>query len=296
MSFSDDLISRLAAADSFGYHAGTPDSTEPVALSAMALLASDNAKRATPLLDWLLARQATDGSLGIDAVDDTPGWPTGWAIIAWQLAEATPASAVRYVQAKQRALNWLFQVQGQIIERVDLAGHDTLIKGWPWVEGTHAWAEPTAMNLLALKHTGHDSHPRAREAVRLLHDRLLRGGGCNYGNTIVFGQELRPQLEPTGVCLLALMGETDDDGRTAKAIEYVQRELSANTTTASLSYGLLGLAAQDAYPPAANDWLAAAAERTIARDPAPYKLALLTLASLGNASPLIPATHQAIAR
>ena len=175
---------------------------------------------------------------------------------------------------------------------MDLRGHDTLIKGWPWVDGTHAWAEPTAMNLLALRLTGHDATPSAREAVRLLHDRLLPSGGCNYGNTIVFGQELRPQLEPTGVCLLALAGETDDRGRTDKAIEYVQRELSANTTTVSLCYGLLGLAAQEKYPSAADSWLAAAAQRVVARDPAPYKLALLTLASLGNASPLIPATQQ----
>jgi hypothetical protein len=152
------------------------------------------------------------------------------------------------------------------------------------------------MNLLALKQTGHESHRRAREAARLLFDRLLPSGGCNYGNTVVFGQELRPQLEPTGVCLLALCGEADQNGRLAKSIAYVERELNAKTTTASLCYGLLGLAAQGRYPTAAGEWLAAATQRVIARDPAPYKLALLTLASLGAESPLLPPVAKAAAR
>ena len=40
-------------------------------------------------------------------------------------------------------------------------------------------------------------HPRNwRNAQAMLIDRLLAGGGCNYGNTVVLGQELRPHVQP----------------------------------------------------------------------------------------------------
>jgi hypothetical protein len=149
---------------------------------------------------------------------------------------------------------------------------------------------------LALERTGHGDHPRAKEAARLLHDRMLPDGGCNYGNTIVFGQELRPHVEPTGLCLLALGGRADAEGRAQKSIEYLQREVSGRTTTASLCYALLGLAACDRFPAEAHAWLDAAAARTLARDAAPYKLALLVLARLGPSSPLVHPTEEAALR
>ncbi len=290
MEFAVELIARLASAKSFGYHDASPSAVEPVALSAIALLGSGPAKSALALLRWLCERQNADGSLGVDPSEAAPCWPTAWAIIAWRQSQTTESNAAEFAAAKDKALEWLVTAKGELIERTGTTGHDTTILGWPWVHGTHAWLEPTAMALLALKHTGHDAHVRAREAVDLLHDRLLPAGGSNYGNTIVFGQELRPHVQPTGLALLALAGERRPDDRTAKSIDYLRAELSARTPTASLCYGLLGLAAQNAFPPEAESWLAAAAERTLARDPAPYTLALLILASQGADSPLIPAT------
>ena len=93
---------------------------------------------------------------------------------------------------------------------------------WPWVLGTHSWIEPTAFNVLALKAAGRGEHPRTREAVRLLVDRLLPTGGCNYGNTTVLGQQLRPHLAPTGLVLLSLAGEQINDSRIAKSLAYLQ--------------------------------------------------------------------------
>jgi hypothetical protein len=291
MDFAENVIARLESSRSFGYHPDWPDMAEPVALSALAFLAWKSESRAVPLLHWLLARQGLDGSVGIEASDASPAWPSGWAVVAWQHAADRPSADPRYAAAVERTLEWICRVEGQLIERTGSAGHDTTIKGWPWVQGTHAWSEPTAMNLLALKHSGHNDHPRAREAVRMLHDRLLPGGGCNYGNTIVFGQELRAHLEPTGLALLALAGERDPSGRTEKSIEYLERELTAQTTSVSLSYALMGLAAHDRLPREADGWLAAAARRTLARDPAPYKLALLALAARGASCPLVPSTR-----
>jgi hypothetical protein len=295
MDSAAELIARLTSAKSFGYHDGSPSAVEPVALSAIALLGSEQAKSALPLLQWLLERQNADGSLGVDAADGAPCWPTAWAIIAWHQAQAADWNDATFTVAKNKSLEWLVTAKGELIERTGTTGHDTTILGWPWVQGTHAWLEPTAMALLALKLTGHDSHVRAREAVDLLHDRLLPKGGSNYGNTIVFGQELRPHVQPTGLALLALAAERHPDDRTTKSIDYLRGELSARTPTASLCYGLLGLAAQNAFPNEADSWLEAASRRTMARDPAPYKLALLILASQGAASPLVPATSTEVA-
>ena len=155
----------------------------------------------------------------------------------------------------------MLHVQGVSIERGDWSGHDTSLRGWPWVEGTHSWLEPTAINLLALEHTGHGTHPRAIEAGRMLHDRLLPGGGCNYGNTVVFGQELRPHMQPTGMCLLALAGCSERTPRIEASVGYLQRELSDRTTTDSLCYALMGLAAWQRVPAGADEWLSKAAER-----------------------------------
>jgi hypothetical protein len=142
------------------------------------------------------------------------------------------------------------------------------------------------MHVLALKATGKAEHPRTREAVRLLIDRLLRAGGCNYGNTVVMDQVLRPHLQPTGLAMLALAGESDRDGRIAKSLDYLGRELTEKTPAESLSYGLMGLAAHSRFPAMATAWLEAAYRRTIARDAAPYRLALIALAAMGRGCPL----------
>ena len=38
--------------------------------------------------------------------------------------------------------------------------------GWPWVDGTHSWVEPTALALLVMGREGLSGHSRAREGVR----------------------------------------------------------------------------------------------------------------------------------
>ena len=178
------------------------------------------------------------------------------------------------------------RVAGETSERQEYTGHDTMLVGWPWVVGTHSWVEPTAMSVLALRATGLGKHPRAREAVRLLEDRLLSTGGCNYGNTIVLGQTLRPHVEPTGAAMMALGGEPDRSGRMSRAIAYLESTLGPTTTPASLAYGLLGLAAHGRVPSQAAAWLAACTAQSLRRQSS-LELALLGLAVLEAACPLV---------
>ena len=105
----------------------------------------------------------------------------------------------------------------------------------PMAEGTHSWIEPTAFHALALKATARGEHPRAREAITLLLDRQLPSGGCNYGNTAVLGQMLRPHVQPTGIALLALAREQDQGKRFAKSVAWLRKALSTETTPTSVA-------------------------------------------------------------
>jgi hypothetical protein len=108
---------------------------------------------------------------------------------------------------------------------------------------------------------------------------------------MVMDQILRPHLQPTGLAMLALAGESDRDGRIAKSLDYLAGELSPRTAAASLAYGLLGLAAHGRSPPNSRSWLETAYRRTVAREGAQYPLALIALAALGSECPLILLTR-----
>ncbi len=299
MSWLADLLDRLAACVPCGYHAAGPVSSEPTALAALALLANGRDDAALKGTAWLGHLQNADGSVGPTETQTTPGWPTSLAVLcatAWKAATSSenhrglPSSAAATFDTS-RAIAWILQTRGEALPRASEMGHDTTLVGWPWIEDTHSWIEPTAMHILALKAVGRTDHPRTREAVRLLIDRLLPDGGCNYGNTVVMGQVLRPHLQPTGLAMLALAGERDRDGRIKKSLDYLAAELSPRTAAASLSYGLLGLAAHGRLPANSSAWLQATFRRTIARDASPYRLALISLAALGSDSPLITLTR-----
>lgn len=275
MDWVQSALNRLASMRKWGYHSSGATAAEPAALAALALLAHHRPRDAARPLAWLTAQQATDGSVGVTDSQSQPAWTTALAILAWLQADSAHES--RYGQIK-RAVEWLLVMRGDPLAQSADLGHDSTLIGWPWVRGTHSWIEPTAWSVAALKAAGYAAHPRVREGVRLLIDRLLPGGGCNYGNTFVLGQALRPHMQPSGAALLALAGERDDSGRMQRTIGYVLREIGPDTTTSSLCHALLGLVAHGQRPVGANGYLAKAYQRTLARDGNAYHLALLLLA------------------
>ncbi len=285
MDWSETIVGWLAGQTSWAYHGTAPLAEEPAALTALALAA--HGRKAPAALDWLARQQNEDGSVGVETDQSTPGWPTAQAMLAWALADRRrPEGQKRHSQAIARSTDWLLETQGMALARQADMGHDSTLVGWAWVEGTHSWIEPTAWAVLALKAVGLAQHPRTREAVRLLVDRLLPEGGCNFGNTFVLGQQLLPHLQSSGICLLALANESILDPRISRTGDYLARQLSRSTATASLSYSLLGLAAHDRPLPDAEPLLAAAAERMLVRDRSAHKLALLALAQRAADHPL----------
>jgi hypothetical protein len=280
----DDAVRVIGPDAPWGYRAGDAGFAEPTALVAMALLRWGLTQQARPALQWLAETQQFDGSVGICRGQSTPAWTTSLAILAWH-------AAGDYSSNVDRGVEWLLSINGEKSPRSRNVGHDTTLDGWPWVAGTHAWVEPTAWAVLALKRVGMSDHVRTREGVRLLFDRVLPGGGCNYGNTVVLGQALRPHVQPTGIALSALTDEPDLEGKLNASCHYLLSVLGEETPTASLAYGVLGLAAHGKTPAQATDWLQKASSRTASRDGAPHRLALALLAARANDQALILAAR-----
>lgn len=253
-------------------------------------------------IDWLIEQQNPDGSWGVMAGQRRPCWPTGWVVwTLWEVARlrrgevsgtASPEPSGenplagadrRLTAAVDRAIDWLLRTAGRPIANAEddgrFVGHDTRLQGWPWVETTHSWVEPTAMALLALRRAGRNDHPRYEEAVRLLLDRQLPQGGWNYGNTTVLGNTLRPHVQPSGLAIWALADEPGIRPRIDRSVEYLRRSVDGRTTAASLAYAIIGLAAVNDAPPTADALLAEAAKRAFSADAPPYPLALLLLAA-----------------
>ncbi len=288
MSWIDPVLDELGRRPCCGYHRDDPPASEPTALAAMALAAHGRREPARQSADFLAEIQNADGSLGIRAEQDTPRWPTGLAVLAWLASGDEPGKkSSRYGSAIDRAVVWILGFRGETSEKSGLADHDTTLAAWPWVGGTHSWVEPSTLQLLALKAVGYGGDPRASEAVKLLLDRQLTTGGWNYGNTTVLGQPLRPHLQPTGMALLALAGGSDGANRFSKSFAYLRDHLSPDTTAISLAWGLQGLAAHQGMPESAEDWLETAYNRPGRIGPSGYKSALVALAVLGEASPLV---------
>lgn len=298
MDWIEPALQRLEHPTGWGYAESSPPASEPVALAALALSAHRRQAPAEAALQWLAEQQAPDGSIGISQEESAPHWPTSLAVLAWCAGDRDrrenlqPGKSKPWRDCAELGVSWLLRIQGNTMPQVPEMGHDTMLVGWPWVEETHSWLEPSAYALLALKAAGHGDHPRAQEAVRLIYDRILPTGGCNYGNTVVFGQALRPQVAPSGLALLALADEADPKRRIDRTMTYVRGALGPDTTAATLAFGLLGLAAMKQLPKKHADWMSAAAARTRVRGAYGPRLTWLLLAALGQDCPLLTMTRR----
>jgi len=258
-----DLLSRRERAGAWSYSAGRSPAAEPTVLACLGLLesrlkppAAVTQKAVQEAAHWLLTIQQEDGSVGVSPSLRQPGWPTPYAILLWNVLGLAQ-------EQRQRASTWLLAQKGTVVPAArpggySPAGHDGTLVGWPWTAGTHSWVEPTALSIIALRAEGLGNHPRVAQGTLVIMDRALPRGGWNYGNTLVFGRELRPQPGPTGLALLALASCAGKwrHRSVGPAIEYLRQTLPTVRAPISLSWGVLGLRAWNACPAAALSWLA----------------------------------------
>ncbi len=197
----------------------------------------------------LAASQLKDGRVSVALEYPQAFWPTALAALAWQ-------GSVADRNAHDLAISFLLNTAGRHFKKAadDPGVDDTLIKAWPWIENAYSWVEPTALASLALRAAGYGTHPRTRDAVRMLMDRQLPHGGWNYGTTVVYGRELYPQPESTGIALAALAGQV---GRMEiqKSLEYLRDQAKRCRSPLSLSWALMGLCAWGEKPDQSRVWI-----------------------------------------
>ena len=256
-----DILRRNSQEQSWSYHPSGPVAAEPAAWTCLALATHGDYEAAKLAGDWLARIQTKSGSVGVTATQETPAWPTSLAILAWHYLDTVTGQA-DYATQIERAVRWALEDKGKPLSPQPEIGHDSMLIGWSWAADTHSWLEPTSMFAMALKVAGHSDHKRTREAIRLIVDRQLPEGGCNYGNTIVLGQTLLSHVQPTGLAMLALAGENASDKRIAKSLDFLQSALDEQTSAASLAYAVLGLRAHGRSATQADELLQSASEKT----------------------------------
>jgi len=204
----DPVIERLTACQrpdgGWPYQPAQDHSfTEPTCWSLLALLTAgaltDSAAQAGAA--FLESVCTPKGGFHAGTLNAEANWSTALAVLTLRALRLSD-SAVR------AGVEWLLGFEGQHFPqgKEHYFGHDTTIRGWPWVAGCHSWIEPTCYAVIALKAVGLGQHERTREAVRMILDRALPDGGWNYGNTLVLGQQLRGFPSTTGMALVALAG------------------------------------------------------------------------------------------
>ena len=275
----DALVARALADGGFAGHAGGAYAPDATAWAVLALdAAGAGAERVPPARARLAAGQRPDGRVSLDAEHPEAAWVTPLAALAWH---GDPS----HQMAEARAAGYLLAATGRHWPKAPGAatGHDPALRGWPWIEDTHSFVEPTALALLALRRAGQGGHERAREATRMLLDRQLPRGGWNYGNTTVYGQELRPAAVETGVALTALAGLTTQ-ADVLPSLAFARAEAARRRTPLSLAWALLGLGAWGERPADAHAWaLESAAAQAQRGAYQTTHLALLLLAAVGDA-------------
>ena len=281
---ADDLLMRLAARSrADGTTLARPDesesSVEATVWRALALRLAGTrsaASAASAALGAIARLQAADGRVSLSSLHPGASSPTSIAILAWH-------DRRECADARARAVAYLLAQKGDHFPRSPASplGMKTELAGWPWIERTFSWAEPTALALLALDSAGAGDHPRAHEGRALLLDRQIASGGWNYGNARVFGSELRPAPESTGLVLAALAGHVPATA-VAASLAYFERFAPTMRTPLALGWTLLAWSAWQGAP---AGFAATAIRETVAREQRygsydSAELALLAVAAL----------------
>ena len=183
------LASRVREAQNadggFGPRIGLPSEPEPTALATIAL---DDERGRT----WLGEHQSDDGSLTLDA-----------GVVVNDSATAYAAIALGAGDARERALDHLEAGLAPDARSTSDVPFDASKHGWAWTESTFGWVDPTARAVLALRLL-RPGAPAIDDGVGMLRDRETVGGGWNYGNRVVLGEDLPPFAQTTAAALVAL--------------------------------------------------------------------------------------------
>jgi hypothetical protein len=222
-SIATDLLDSRDDVGAWGTYRDRPTNVEATSFAIMGLAAAAAAPDAVrSALDTLAGLQRPDG--------------------AWSMIEggepSPPATAVATIALSgfgghrpqiSRAAAWLVDQSGvgaslywrflhTFLPHRLAVESDPSLRGWPWTVGTWNWVEPTAYTTLALKRamwagaSPAGTAARVEQAEQMLYDRMCRGGGWNFGNKNVLGEDLAPYPDTTAITLVALQDRRRQPG------------------------------------------------------------------------------------
>lgn len=258
----DYLLAAQNADGGWGYSPGGRSWLEPTCYAMLALEGYAAARGALEAA-WVRVRswQRADGAFNPGEGVEAAHWTTALAILLYAIRNRADAGFLRGV-------DWLVAVKGaenrwwkRLLYRASPQSHiyDPSLAGWPWLEGTSSWVEPTALAMLALSRAAplvpherrHPIRARLELAAQMLVDRRATDGGWNYGNRIVLGEKLPSYPETTALALLALRGAAGFDPR--PGLEVAERHWRATRSRLARAWLAVCLHSYGEAPPA-GDW------------------------------------------
>ncbi len=230
--------------------------TEATVFAVLALHSLKEQEFAKPVMlgkQWLTQQQHADGSWPLMAGLPGASWVTSLVVFALASFDGQQPQVVRGTE-------WLLHQKGRTLgpqesrrfreapETMDVVLNPDL-QGWAWADETFSWVEPTAYALLALKKLRSSLqnaavHDRIHEGELLIYDRMCSGGGWNYGNKRVLGEELPPYPDTTAVALIALQDHQEREANqvSLRALRNMLQQVQSGLTLswAMLCFSLYG--------------------------------------------------------
>lgn len=249
MTFPARLSALRNRDGGWGYVAGNSSRIEP---TCWGLLALASVKRTPidpePLMLW----PRREGWL-----IDVEGAPVNYAFnalaaLALRTHRSGEAEAVRIAQS-------LLEVRGVKLAQGTEIRQDNSLQGWPWIDATFSWLEPTSWCVLLLKLLRQrlpSNAVSARISVgeKMIIDRACAVGGWNYGGSNVYGQELYPYVPTTAIALLAMQDRRSEPVVT-RGVDWMRKEALSEPSLNALALARLASGIYGAQIPGLQDTL-----------------------------------------
>jgi hypothetical protein len=251
------LLERLLGAQNpdggWGATPGRTSNTEATALAVLALREreSPGTHRAVERGgSWLTMNQRRDGGWPISAAVPQSSWMTPLALLAMLALGRTEEDVTRAANwlgaLEGRTLGWFRALLLQLVPEERRARLDPNLRGWPWRAGSVAWVEPTSLAVLSLKKLracragAGPFEERIQQGELLIYDRVCRGGGWNYGNSTVLGEDLPPYPHVTAVALIALQDRASEPA-SRRSLAALEAMLDESASGFALGWSILSL-------------------------------------------------------
>jgi hypothetical protein len=233
----------------WGAGKGKQSNTEATSIATLALSTVGDAALEEKIgrgLNWLTARQNSNGSWPLTASSKEPSWTTALAILALTHFAAHRQKALRgaeWLLRQEGKFNFLASLLYRFAPQTMQVKLNPLLKGWPWTTGTFSWVEPTAYALIALKKirpylTDRRAQERIRQGELMIYDRMCAEGGWNYGNSEVLEADLWPYPDITALALIALQDRRETQANQL-SLKSLKRMLAENHSGLTLSWSVI---------------------------------------------------------